>query len=199
MPGRQPARPLERLCTVSGSEVFLAAGKAWPRGTLVPCERTLYVRMCTHTLTHTLPQARTPQTWSRAACALLRHLRKEMAGLGGPGSGCPWALQALLASSPAGSLSSRSPPSCRGSLLSLFKDPPVLEETLGSASIGSFVSVVRAPSCPRWRRQPSERGPPLPTRLQPHHPVQDPGQLPSPGPPGARKANDVVFLEVSSF
>ncbi|KAB0407153.1 hypothetical protein E2I00_004310, partial [Balaenoptera physalus] len=76
---------------------------------------------------------------SQAACALFRHLGKEMAGLGGPGSGCPWALQALLASSPPGSLSPRSPPSSRGSLLSLFKGPLFLEETFGSASIGSLV------------------------------------------------------------
>lgn len=150
---------------VSGSEVFLAAGKAWPRGTLVLCEWTLYVCMYTHA--HTLFHKRAPQTWSQAARALLRHLGKEMAGLGGPGSGCPWALQALLAPSPAGSLSPRSPPPSRGSLLSLFKDPPVLEETFGSASIGSFASVVRAPACPRWRRQPSERGPPLPALAAP--------------------------------
>lgn len=117
-----------------------------------------------------------------------------MAGLGGPGSGCPWALQALLASSPAGSLSPRSPPSSRGSLLSLFKDPPVLEETFGSASVGSFVSVVRAPACPRWRRQPSECGPPLPTRLQPHHPVQDPGQLPEPRPSRGQEGKRCCFF-----
>lgn len=43
---------------VSGSEVFLAAGKAWPRGTLVLCEWTLYVCMYTHA--HTLFHKRAP-------------------------------------------------------------------------------------------------------------------------------------------
>ncbi|KAJ8792403.1 hypothetical protein J1605_019622 [Eschrichtius robustus] len=105
------------------------------------------------------------ETRGHGARQRVPYLGKEMAGLGGPGSGCPWALQALLASSPPGSLSPRSPPSSRGSLLSLFKGPLSLEETFGSASIGSLVSVVRALAWPRWRRQPSERGQPLPTRL----------------------------------
>lgn len=123
------------------------------------------------------------------------HGKKEPGGMGliqtsrggDGGSGCPGrdhprALQALLTSSPPGSLSLHSQPSSRGSLLCLFKDPLFLEETFGLAWVGSFVWVVRALARSRCRRWTSECGQPLHSQRQPHHPFRT--LVSSPRPPG---------------
>ena len=125
---------------VSG-RVFLAAGKAWPRGRLGLCEWTRYE--CTCPRSHMLPLHRHGRKQPGGMC-LIQTSRGGDGRSGCPGRDHPQALQAPLTSSPPGSLSLHSQPSSRGSLPLLFKDPLFLEETFDLAWVGSFVWVARA-------------------------------------------------------
>lgn len=128
-------------------------------------------RAHTHTRSHSTHRSTHSRREPGGMC-LLQTSRGGDGWSGCPGSDHPRALQALLASSPPGSLSLHFQPSSRASLLSLFKDPLSLEETSGLAWVGSFVWVARALARPRCRRWMSECGQPLHTPLQPHHPFR---------------------------